>query len=322
MMPNKKRPKISTTEFRILKYSEYTKLYESTYNTCQLKALLKHYRQKQSGNKNELFDRIYNFLRNSYNAVKIQKLWRGHRLRELHGPAFIKRGICINTSDLLTLEDMPQISPHFFFSFIDQDNFVYGFDINSLHEYICDERKKGHSEISNPYNRRIIPEHIISTAHSLYKRLNISKPVDKHQTLHSRVVRVFQKLDEMGYYTNTNWFYNMSVTSIRMYVHELKDIWMYRAGLSQQMRLELYTGNPFEPYLNMLIRHQTMNDNEDYDEMLFHFREGCISVLENFLFKTSNMIWVISSYIIAAFTLVDINAALAVPWLYSAVVEN
>ena len=83
-----KRKKVSTENFIILQYGESDKLVKMNYNVFQLRAIARHYKQKISGNKGELIFRIYNFLKFSFHACIIQKIYRGYLRRKyntLHG---------------------------------------------------------------------------------------------------------------------------------------------------------------------------------------------------------------------------------------------
>ena len=75
--PPRKRKKVSSEDFVIPSYEEWEKT-DSTgnYNVSQLKDMARYYKQKVSGNKKELVKRIYNHLRFSSHAIKVQKTWR------------------------------------------------------------------------------------------------------------------------------------------------------------------------------------------------------------------------------------------------------
>ena len=75
----------------------------------------------------------------------------------LHGPAFLKRGLCTNECDFLTMEEMKDMEATQFFSFKDADGFIYGFDIISLYNLIL----KSGKTIQNPYNRNVRPSSVI-----------------------------------------------------------------------------------------------------------------------------------------------------------------
>ena len=77
-----KKQKVTNDEFRILNMSEYEQIKIINYSVAQLKETCGFYKLKKSGNKNELIDKIYNHLKYSLYALKIQKIIRGNFMRK------------------------------------------------------------------------------------------------------------------------------------------------------------------------------------------------------------------------------------------------
>ena len=78
-VPKKKKgKKVKEADFNIIEMKNYKTLLDNNYNVKQLKAICKHYKLKVSGNKDEKIYRIYNYLKFSHFAIKIQKIFRGH----------------------------------------------------------------------------------------------------------------------------------------------------------------------------------------------------------------------------------------------------
>ena len=124
--------------------NNYDILTKNNYSVQQLKIIAKKYKLKLSGNKPELLNRIYIYLKLSSFAVKIQKIIRGNLRRKynnLHGPAFIKRKLCTNDCDFLTGDEFMHLKDSQFFSYKDTDGFIYGFDIISLYNLIIKSGK-------------------------------------------------------------------------------------------------------------------------------------------------------------------------------------
>lgn len=135
----KSTSKISNENLVIPTIENYREITKCNYNLNQLKKIAKHYKLKISGNKKELITRVVHFLYFSFFIIKIQKSFRGLIQRKynlLHGPAFMKRNICNNPTDFITLEPIKDIEHNQFISYKDIDNFVYGFDIVSLYNLI------------------------------------------------------------------------------------------------------------------------------------------------------------------------------------------
>ena len=176
----KKVEKINDVDIVIPTYSTYNIILNYNYNKEQLRSFLKHYKLKLTGSKKDAITRIYCFLRLSYFATKLQKIFRGRlqrRYNKLHGPALAKRELCTNKTDFFTMEDLTEISYAQFFSYKDIDDFIYGFDIISLYNLI----QKSGKDVKNPYNRTDIPKNVLMNMKTLLrlgKLLNIKIDVD------------------------------------------------------------------------------------------------------------------------------------------------
>ena len=128
--------------------------------------IAKFHKLKISGNKNELVSRIFSFLYLSSYIIKIQKVFRGllvKKYNSLHGPAAMKRKLCTNSTDFVTLEPIEEIIFNQFISYKDEDGFIYGFDITSLFNMFT----KTNGVIKNPYNRNLIPDYIFKNIKTL-----------------------------------------------------------------------------------------------------------------------------------------------------------
>ncbi len=104
-----------------------------------------------SGNKPQLIERIETFLIRREKATLIKSKYRGYLVRksfQLRGEGFRHREKCVNETDFFTLEPLVEIPFERFFSYTDEKDFTYGFDLFSLVQYY---KKMGN--VMNPYNR-------------------------------------------------------------------------------------------------------------------------------------------------------------------------
>ena len=90
-------------------------------------------------------------MRLSYYAQKIQSNMRGKFVRTLNalkGPA-CKNRKCVNDTDFLMFEKVKNIPNNQFFSYKDNDGFVYGFNICSIYNLLFVEtsEKKGFKSV-------------------------------------------------------------------------------------------------------------------------------------------------------------------------------
>ena len=158
----------------------------------------------------------------------------------LRGPGFLNRKLCNNQDDFLTFEPVEEIPGNYFFSFKDEDDFVYGFDIRSFNKLI-------ESNMDNPYNRKKIPIQALKNLKILSKnpkfKFELAKPkISKEQKMNQRVLNVFQKIDQLDSYaggTDINWFLNLSRVQLKSYYKVLEDIWNYRSELSHSRKNEI-----------------------------------------------------------------------------------
>lgn len=305
-------------------FYDYNTFLNTNYNVNQLKTICSCYKLKKTGNKDQLIYNIYNFLKFSLPVSKIQKIFRGGIVRKLNnykGPGIMNRSICVNENDFYTFEPLKEISYNQFYSFKDNDGFIYGFDIKSLFHLITLEKEKA----LNPYNRNILPEHIISSfkrIQSISKKI-LHQPIDvtleedtnitEEKKFDLRIIEVFQKINALGNYSDSDWFTQLNRVQNVLFIRELLDIWSYRAQLSLQVQREICppNGNPF------------YNTNLNYINTweLVEIKKYALNIIENIVNCGINdeAKSLGAYYVLASLTLVNENARNALPWLYQSV---
>lgn len=321
----KKPIKINDEKISIPTIKNYNEITKYNYNVTQLKLFAKHYKLKISGNKNELLSRIYCYLYCSSYIIKIQKIFRGILVRKynlLHGPASINRKLCTNNTDFITMEPVEEINFHQFLSYKDVDGFIYGFDIISLHNLYF----KSGNEIKNPYNRNLLPDMVFKTIKTILRLSRILKihinlhfeddtqNISNEKAIELRALSLFQNIDSLGNYSNSQWFLSLNRNQLIKLVRELGDIWNYRAQLSQEVKRNICppNGDPFRN-LSMPYIH-----TESY---MCNVKKVVLEVLEklvnNGIDKDSKSLG--AYYVLGALTLVNQDAATALPWLFQSV---
>lgn len=323
---NKKRCKISSDDFTMLNYNDYNELIINEYNLSQLKLINRNYKQKISGNKSQLLNRLYNYLKYSFYCLKIQKIWRGYLQRQynkFHGPAFFKRDLCVNDTDFFTLESCHNIPFTQFFSFQDDCNFIYGFDILSIYNLYL----KSEKQINNPYTKKELDRSILQNLKNIIKyskilkislemKLESDEYLENYKKFDMRILSLFQYMDTLGNYTNIEWFKSLDKPALMRFIRELYDIWMYRAQLDQNIKREICPplGNPFH-YLNL---------NNLSSLSFITLQKSILYILEQFVKSGINRDSKVlgTMYVLSALTLVNENAAEALPWLYLSVIPS
>jgi hypothetical protein len=234
----------------------------------------------------------------------------------------MKRKMCTNSSDFVTLEPIEEINFHQFISYTDEDGFIYGFDITSLFNSIS----KNGKDIKNPYNRNIIPDIIFKNIKTLIRlskilrihiNLNIEDVVpniSNEKVVELRALSLFQNIDALGNYSNSQWFLSLNRNQLIKLVRELADIWNYRAQLPMDIKRNICPpiGDPFRN-LSMPYIHTELN--------ITNVRKVVLEVLEKLV---NNGIDTDSKslgayYVLGALTLVNQEAATSLPWLFQSV---
>ena len=311
---------------KIPNINNYEDLLKYNYNVKQLKQIAKEYKLKLSGNKSQLITRIYSFLHLSKIIIKVQKIIRGHIQRKYinsHGPGFKNRSLCVNNFDFLSMDELTTIEDKQFYSFKDDDGFIYGFDILSLYNLI----NKSTGPVKNPFNQQLLSPKIIdnfTTLLRLSKLLkikilteltDIKNDVSPEKCVELRALTLFQNMDALGNYTNVQWFLTLNKHQLIKFVRELVDIWQYRANISNEMKRAIChpTGNPFQtlPNYNVL---QTIDNLNDIRKPILYVMERLVNSGINNDNKCLG-----AYYVLSALTLVNYDAATSLQWLYEAV---
>jgi hypothetical protein len=323
---SKNLEKIDNENILIPNFNESIFLYRYNYNLPQLKTIAKSYKLKISGNKQQLIIRIYSFLYLSNLSVKIQKIIKGHLQRKyinLHGPAFKNRAICTNTFDFLSMDELTNIPNQQFFSFKDDDGFIYGFDLLSLYNLIY----KSNGAVKNPFNQQPLTLKVIERFRSFLRlsrviKINIcteisdiTKEVSDKKSVELRALTLFQNIDALGNYSNAEWFLTLNRNLLIKFFRELVDIWSYRSPLTIETKRAICppSGNPFVRIPNYHIL-QTLENLDDVRKIMLDIMEKFVCTGID---KDNKCLG--AYYILGALTLVNNDAALALPWLYQAV---
>jgi hypothetical protein len=313
-----------------LSIHNYGTLLVVKYKMDELKKLCTRYKISKGGNKDDLTKRIYEYCKNSVGPLKIQKVFRGFLCRKLHkmqGPALMDRKICTNDTDFFTMDDMAEIPTTQFYSYRDEDDFVYGFNIVSLHNLI---QKEGITA-KNPYNRnefdKKIKENVLNMIR-LSKVLKIpieielkNEVMDPAKRMELKILDLFQTMNSYGNYANSEWFADLPRNLHIRFARELVDIWNYRALLTGAKKQEICPphGSPFlgTPYFTNTANNTTLNNLSNETVVKYN-----VQIIEN-LVKSAVDIdnkMLGTFYVLSALTLVSQPARDAMPWLYDAVV--
>ena len=316
-----RKKKISENEFIIPRMEHYIKLVNINYNCSQLKRILRHYKLKISGNKNEKVFRLYNYLKFSFYTRKIQSMYRKYMTNKyikLKGEGLKKE--TVNSTDFLTLKEIKKIDFDQFFSYKDGNGNIWGFNIKSIWNLVMNSRSR--NEVTNPYTRDKIPsktfndiERMIKIGRALNRNIVIElsqepKELSVKEKLKMKIVEIFQKIDDLGFITDCNWFTTLSRLRLYRFIRELDDIWRYRAQLPQSQKIKILPPNGV---LGINISGHHLGNYS-----LTLLKKKVLLMIEQLITKgvDEDSRKIGAYYVLGALTIVNVDAAASLPWLY------
>ena len=163
------------------------------------------------------------------------------------------------------------------------------------------------SELSNNYfNPRVITQ-LTPELRVAYDKITEIR----RKPIYVRIQEIFMEIDQLGNYTNSEWFSGLQRQSYYRLYRILHDIWMYRGGLSQEIKLKICP--LFDPFSN-IFNHQP-NITED------HLKISCLTVIENMVYSgvDDDHRKIGALHVLSALTVVSAGARETMPWLYESV---
>ena len=350
----KTRVKTRTTEpdttsgatMPVFKMSEYDRIHDKL-STAHLKHLCTTYGLKCSGTKPVLALRAHTHCMESHFISRIQRVCRGHFAR-----VYIRRHVLlpecsaeteyVNDTDFYTMDGFEELPHYQIFTFKDEtDHKLYRFNTASFFQLmkgaftgsqlssaasgVCCEVPES---AVNPYTRTPIS---LSTVRLFFNKLHFCRimrlPVYTHfksdeltpqQAIEARILEVFQDINKLGNYADSDWFSRLTHPQHIWFIQELYDIWAYRAELSAQVKMQICPpyGQIFPSVTNSILLMHEMR-TAPFERV----REVCISTCERLVRSglSEDDRYLGASYVLSALTLVSSRAREALPWLYQSV---
>ena len=257
-------------------------------------------------------------------TVRIQEWYRKRRglfFVKRHGIGYWDRSILTNDSDFFSTDPMSDVQGIMFLSYVDSHNHVYGFDIRSIHS-LYDRAQKNNETPINPFTRNEFPDRFtnrVNTLVSVLRRRKISiewvqlMPSTPEQQLHMKIVDLFNKIDELNYYSSPDWFIGLTHFGQIRFYRELYDIWNVRAGLSRQQK-EMIVPN----FQTAVFKHSPWLIS---DQSMAHVQKINMNTIRILITSAEDKNDRIlgAMYVITALTIVCKQARNAYPWLYESV---
>jgi hypothetical protein len=206
-----------------------------------------------------IIKRIEPYLSHEDSIIAIQKVFKGWNIR--------RRLNCNNKEDCGTMDSVFEIPIQYYIDYKDEEGFTYGFDIRSLHIIMSE---------ANPINPFTQKQLILGASGKNFfekymKKMTAVKEKEgvvkfdspkltKEQRFNQTLVRVFQKIDMLGHYTDIAWFQNMTLYDLNNFYKGAYDIFAFRAQLSQEVRRKIVRdGILFQNFVGNLHHIQERN---------------------------------------------------------------
>lgn len=193
-------------------------------------------------------------------ALRLGPVWRRWFARRA-GPLLRFRAESNNPFDFFSSDPVEEIPLRDFVSFVDAGK-GYIMDIKSAVSLLEHAAKNGEVPV-NPFNRAPLPTLFKSriarhgkTAHweTLAAGAGAAAPAES-----LAITDTFRAMEDLGYYTDPEWFMDLSRLQLQRMYLELADIWYHRAGLSSADRNRIVPppANPFStPVATVVVMQQ------------------------------------------------------------------
>ena len=134
------------------------------------------------------------------------------------------------------------------------------------------------------------------------------------KTIQERIRLLFVEIDQLGNYSNYEWFSSLDRRSFIRYFRILRDIWGYRAQMPSVIKFKICP--LWDPFL-------ILTDVHSLNELTIEQLQGiCLSVMEDMVYTgVSNEFKTLGSiHILSVLTIVNHGARQALPWLYESLI--
>jgi hypothetical protein len=293
------------------------------YKINQIRECLKSLNLSSKGIKNDLCNKIfsistlyYYYINNIGKLINLQSLLRKSITRNriyFRGPSYLNRQLSNNKEDFYTCDSIKTIPNNYFFSYKDNDNFIYSFDIRSFQKLLT----KGPM---NPYNRNKIPLWVLNLYNYGIQKMEYLKydilpyeneiELTSEQIFNHKVLDIFQKINELGHYTHIEWFTSLSSYELKLWYKEAEDIFNYRASLDIEGKKKIIPDNKAFQIRVYDIFKINLNLKRKLQDIVLNEINRFVT-----LGQTTHDRYTGSLYMLTALTIVSKKAKEALPWL-------
>lgn len=222
--------------------------------------------------KKEIYEKVCESIktRNYYNEklkdiIRVQSLMRRKKITP------IRELICNNKEDFYSYDLLITIPRKYYYSYLDNCDIRWGFDIRSLNKLI-------ELNYPNPYTTEEIPYSIKEDIRIRFELLKKDGSYednieiierDRKEMIKQKTVDLFSLIEQHGYSCNIDWFLNLSFRRLKELYKQLEDLWNYRLGLSNEYKRIICPPNGCL-FTTPVIEVINYNHKEDIQELILH----------------------------------------------------
>lgn len=230
---------------------------ESDYLKKDIIVTLKKYNtQFKTKSKHDLFiilSKIYlnlkDYQKNINKIIYIQNEYRNLKNKKkniLRGEGYNNKKECNNETDFFTYETYDEINDKYFFSYKDDQNIIWFFDIRSFNKLI-------EMNQPNPYTMKDIPSKVIENSKILTELLKLDKrdelidktalKLSRKEIIKQKCIDFFSEISQCGWDCQPEWFLNLNTFLLKKLYRNLEDLWNYRLQLTNEMKIRICPPN-------------------------------------------------------------------------------
>ena len=156
----------------------------------------------------------------------------------------------------------------------------------------------------------------INNERSIFERITTPEiralEVIRAQPIETRILELFMEIDQLGNYTQSDWFSGLLSHQYISLYRLLNNIWR-RLPLDIRSKICII-GDPFSNIFQRV--------SLTYELTFERIQESCLRICENMVFTGIDIEYrkIGALHVLSALTVVSINARRAIPWLYESVI--
>jgi hypothetical protein len=162
------------------------------------------------------------------------------------------------------------------------------------------------TQITSPDTTPPIP--VISQS-GLSERMNMIQS----RTIDERIQELFMEIDQLGNYTQSSWFSNLSERGLIYFYRYIYDIWSHRGQLTAQVKHNICPLQ--DPFSNIFRINLQLSDINE-------LRKHCLYVMEHMVYTGTDIEYqkIGALHVLSALTLVSLQARQSMYWLYEGLI--